>query len=117
MPRVIQIQNLLLQAPIEFVRPVEPPSLGLFDDRQQDRDFRKRRRIQHFVVIDAGENKNLSVGGRFSIRREHMIIGEAVVDSVEPREAVANVEASTIPAGIVIKPCDEIVELVSTTSS
>lgn len=66
-----------------------------------------------FVVMDAGENKNLSVGDTYSIRRNHMIIGEAVIDTVEAREAVANVKPSSIPAGIVIKKGDHVVEFVN----
>lgn len=70
-----------------------------------------------FVVMDAGENKNLTVGARFSIRREHMIIGEVVIDTVEPREAVGNVVPTSVPAGVVVKPGDEIVELIGIASS
>ncbi|MGK0184801.1 MAG: hypothetical protein ACI9R3_000575 [Verrucomicrobiales bacterium] len=63
-----------------------------------------------FVVMDAGENKNLEVGQTYSIRRNHMIIGEAIIDAVEPREAVANVKPSSIPQGIVLKIGDHVVE-------
>jgi hypothetical protein len=70
-----------------------------------------------FVVMDAGENKNISVGDTYSIRREHMIIGEAVIDTVEPAAAVANVKASSVPAGLVIQKGDQVVEFVESSGS
>ncbi|MCB1100509.1 MAG: hypothetical protein KDN22_33405 [Verrucomicrobiae bacterium] len=70
-----------------------------------------------FVVMDGGENKNISVGDTYSIRREHMIIGEAVIDTVEPAAAVANVKASSIPAGVVIQKGDQVVEFVGMSGS
>ncbi|MDA0814464.1 MAG: hypothetical protein O3C21_18985 [Verrucomicrobia bacterium] len=70
-----------------------------------------------FVVMDGGENKNISVGDTFSIRREHMIIGEAVIDTVEPAAAVANVKASSVPAGVVIQKGDQVVEFVESSGN
>ena len=64
-----------------------------------------------FVVLAAGKNKNITPGAQFSLRRGHMIIGSIkVLDDIEDTECVADVLPGSVPAGVEIKPGDEVIE-------
>ncbi len=67
---------------------------------------------QHsFVVIDAGTNRGLEKGMKFSVRRDAMLIGKAVIgETVDNAESVADIDPKSIPVGVVLQAGDELVQ-------
>jgi hypothetical protein len=68
-------------------------------------------REQGFVVVDAGSKAGLAKGQQFEIRRDSAVLARVVIaDTVEPDEAVADLDLASIPAGVTLEPGDEIIE-------
>lgn len=51
---------------------------------------------QGFVVIGAGESKNVTVGQRFRVRRGDKVVGQVEISSVDPENAVADPVPGTL---------------------
>lgn len=66
---------------------------------------------QGFLVLDAGSDKGIAKGQKYEIRRDSAVLGKVTIsDSVEPAEAVADMDLSSVPPGVNIEPGDEIIE-------
>ena len=63
-----------------------------------------------FVILDGGENRGLEPGMKFSIRRDHFILGRIQIDRVESNRSIANVSSSTIPVGFTIRKGDAVIK-------
>jgi hypothetical protein len=71
-------------------------------------------REQGFIVVDAGSKAGLAKGRKFEVRRDSAILARVVIaDTVEPDEAVADLDLASIPAGVTLEVGDEIIEPVS----
>jgi len=71
-------------------------------------------REQGFVVVDAGSKAGLKKGQKFEIRRDSAVLARVVIaDTIEADEAVADLDLSSVPAGVTLEPGDEIIEPVS----
>lgn len=65
---------------------------------------------QGFVVLDVGSNQGLKKGQPFDIRRGNAVLAKVIVtDTIEPNEAVADLDLASIPAGVTLEPGDEII--------
>lgn len=65
---------------------------------------------QGFVILDVGAKQGLTKGQKFEVRRANSILGKiTVTDAIEDSEAVADLDFTTIPAGVNIEPGDEII--------
>lgn len=65
---------------------------------------------QGFVVLDVGSNQGLKKGQPFDIRRGNAVLAKVLVtDTIEPNEAVADLDLASIPAGVTLEPGDEII--------
>lgn len=65
---------------------------------------------QGFVVLDAGSKRQISAGQAYEIRRNSAVLARIkVTDAVEAEEAVADLDFTSIPAGVTIEPGDEII--------
>lgn len=65
---------------------------------------------QGFVILDVGAKQGLTKGQKFEVRRANAILGKiTVTDAIEDSEAVADLDFTTIPAGVNIEPGDEII--------
>jgi hypothetical protein len=68
-----------------------------------------------FVLIDAGSGKSLSAGMKFNVRRGASVVGRlTLTDSIEVEEAIADIQPSSVPAGIDLRAGDELVQIVTT---
>ncbi len=59
-----------------------------------------------FVVINAGNSRGVVPQARFDVLRGGEKIGEVVVENVEPGRSVANIDESTLTAGVSIQAGD-----------
>ena len=63
-----------------------------------------------FVAITAGTARKIEAGMGFAIRRGNAIIARIKVTEVENDSAVASVDSSTLPAGVLIEVGDEVIQ-------
>jgi hypothetical protein len=69
---------------------------------------------QGFIVVEGGSKQGISKGMTLQIRRGAAVLGRATVtDAVEEAEAVADLDFSSIPAGVTIEPGDDLIQPVS----
>lgn len=67
-------------------------------------------RDQGFVVVAAGKNKQLVKGQKFDVRRGDSVVGRvSISDSIEEKEAVADIDAAMKLPGVSIEPGDELI--------
>lgn len=67
-------------------------------------------REQGFIIIDAGLGKGLVKGQKFEVRRANAILAKVTLtDAIEENEAVADLDFSSIPAGVSLEPGDELI--------
>ncbi|MEN3941824.1 hypothetical protein WJU23_11065 [Prosthecobacter sp. SYSU 5D2] len=67
-------------------------------------------REQGFIIIDAGSAKGLVKGQKFEVRRANAILARVTLtDAIEENEAVADLDFSSIPAGVNLEPGDELI--------
>lgn len=64
---------------------------------------------QGFVTLEAGTKQGLQKGMKFDLRRDSAIVGRITVSNVEDGESVADLDPKSVPAGITIKPGDEVI--------
>lgn len=67
---------------------------------------------QGFAVLDAGTARGLKSGQLYAVRRGHFIVAKQIEigETVEENEAIAGVNASSLPTGETIKPGDEVIK-------
>lgn len=67
---------------------------------------------QGFAVLDAGTARGLKSGQMYAVRRGHFIVAKQIEigETVEENEAIAGVNASSLPTGETIKPGDEVIK-------
>jgi hypothetical protein len=66
---------------------------------------------QGFVILDAGSKQGLAKGQQLEVRRENGVLGKIrITDTIEENEAVADLDLTSIPAGISIEPGDEVIQ-------
>jgi hypothetical protein len=66
---------------------------------------------QGFVILDAGSKQGLKKGQQLEVRRENGVLGKIrITDTIEENEAVADLDLTSIPAGISIEPGDEVIQ-------
>jgi hypothetical protein len=71
-------------------------------------------REQGFIIIDAGLAKGLTKGQKFEVRRANAILARVTLtDAIEENEAVADLDFSSIPAGVNLEPGDELISPLS----
>ncbi len=69
---------------------------------------------QGFVILDAGSKQGLVKGQQLEVRRENGVLGKIrVTDTIEENEAVADLDLTSIPAGVSIEPGDEVIQPVA----
>jgi hypothetical protein len=69
---------------------------------------------QGFVIIDAGSKQGIAKGQPYEIRRAGGVLARIkIADTVEPDEAVADLDLASIPVGVQIEPGDEIIQPVA----
>lgn len=65
---------------------------------------------QGFVVIEGGSDQGLAKGQKYDVRRANAVLARiTVTDAVEATEAVADLDFSSIPAGVELEPGDELI--------
>jgi hypothetical protein len=67
---------------------------------------------QGFAVLDAGTARGLKSGQMYAVRRGHFIVAKQIEigETVEENEAIAGVNASSLPTGETLKPGDEVIK-------
>jgi hypothetical protein len=66
---------------------------------------------QGFVILDAGSKQGLKKGQQLEVRRENGVLGKIrITDTIEENESVADLDLTSIPAGISIEPGDEVIQ-------
>ena len=69
---------------------------------------------QGFIILDAGSKQGIAKGQQFEVRRENAVLGKLrVTDTIEENEAVADLDLSSIPAGVTIEPGDDVIQPVA----
>ena len=69
---------------------------------------------QGFVILDAGSKQGITQGQALEVRRGNGILGKLrVTTTIEENEAVADLDLSSIPAGVTIEPGDEVIQPVA----
>ncbi len=65
---------------------------------------------QGFVVVDAGRNKQFVTGQKFDVRRGNGVVGRvSITESIEDKEAIADIDPAISPPGVSIEPGDELI--------
>ena len=71
-------------------------------------------REQGFIIIDAGLAQGMAKGQKYEVRRANAVLARVTLtDSIEPNEAVADLDFSSIPTGVTVEPGDELIAPVS----
>ncbi len=66
---------------------------------------------QGFVILDAGSKQGFKSGQQLEVRRGNGILGKIrLTDTIEENEAVADLDLTSIPAGVSIEPGDEVIQ-------
>ncbi|GEP41290.1 hypothetical protein [Brevifollis gellanilyticus] len=66
---------------------------------------------QGFIVLDVGSKQGLAKGQQLEVRRDNSVLGRLrVSDTIEENEAVADLDLSSVPAGVSIEPGDEVIQ-------
>lgn len=66
---------------------------------------------QGFLVLDVGSKQGITKGQQLEVRRENSVLGRLrVSESIDENEAVADLDLSSIPAGVSIEPGDEVIQ-------
>ena len=67
---------------------------------------------QGFAVLDAGTARGLKSGQMYAVRRGHFIVAKQIEigETVEENEAIAGVNASSLPTGETLKVGDEVIK-------
>jgi|JI6StandDraft_1071083.scaffolds.fasta_scaffold02238_9 hypothetical protein len=69
---------------------------------------------QGFIILDAGSKQGIAKGQQLEVRRENAVLGKLrVTDTIEENEAVADLDLSSIPAGVTIEPGDDVIQPVA----
>ena len=69
---------------------------------------------QGFIILNAGSKQGITKGQQLEVRRENAILGKLrVSDTIEENEAVADLDLSSIPAGVTIEPGDDVIQPVA----
>jgi hypothetical protein len=69
---------------------------------------------QGFAVLDGGSQTGLKQGQLLAVRRGHSILGKLrVSDSVEPKEAIADLDIASVPPGVKLEVGDEVIEIIN----
>lgn len=69
---------------------------------------------QGFVILDAGSKQGLAKDQQLEVRRQNGVLGKIrVTDTIEENEAVADLDLTSIPAGVSIEPGDEVIQPVA----
>lgn len=69
---------------------------------------------QGFVVVQGGSDQGLAQGQKYDVRRGNAVLARlTVTDAVEASEAVADLDFSSIPAGVELEPGDELISPVT----
>ena len=77
------------------------PALAKISEYQRDYGF---------VVINAGTDRNISVGSVFALRRYNAVVGRVKITSVEEGKAVGDIESQSTPPGVVIEVGDDVIQ-------
>jgi hypothetical protein len=66
---------------------------------------------QGFVILDAGSKQGFKAGQQLEVRRGNGVLGKIrLTATIEENEAVADLDLSSIPAGVSIEPGDEVIQ-------
>lgn len=66
---------------------------------------------QGFIILDFGSKQGITKGQQLEVRRDNGVLGRLrVSDTIEENEAVADLDLSSIPAGVSIEPGDEVIQ-------
>lgn len=66
---------------------------------------------QGFVILDAGSKQGFKSGQQLEVRRGNGVLGKIrLTDTIEENEAVADLDLTSIPAGVSIEPGDEVIQ-------
>ena len=98
--------------------PAAPEASALTDMQRKIKDAPAIATIQRylpdqgFAVLDAGTARGLKSGQTYAVRRGHFIVAKQIEigETVEENEAIAGVNASSLPTGETIKPGDEVIK-------
>ena len=67
--------------------------------------------LKDFVVISAGQNRNINRGNRFDLRRGGQIVGRITIgDLIEENESIGDIDPISVPAGVTIEAGDEVIK-------
>lgn len=64
-----------------------------------------------FVVMNVGSEGGLKEGDKFSVRRDHFVVGQVKVTEVKKGQAIANLIPESLEPGMNIQPGDEIIQI------
>jgi hypothetical protein len=105
-------------APSTVETPAAPEATALTDMQRKIKEAPAIATIQRylpdqgFAVLDAGTARGLKSGQMYAVRRGHFIVAKQIEigETVEENEAIAGVNASSLPTGETLKVGDEVIK-------
>ncbi|MCX7869570.1 MAG: hypothetical protein N2322_06425, partial [Terrimicrobiaceae bacterium] len=63
----------------------------------------------NFVVLNLGDKNGVVSNAEMLVKRGNSLIGKVRITSVEPATSIADIIPSSVPAGVMISPGDQVI--------